>query len=342
MPRMTKIPQLPGVHKTTARGHTYWYAWRGGPRLPSPKEDPAGHIAAYQAAKAAQAALPAPTSATVGDIVKEYRAKGLPPAASTQRNYRQQLEHIDAYFGTLPLAALASAKMPAKIRTWRDSRAATPRSADYGVEVLSSMIQWAIRYGHATVNPAHGIESIHRADRAHIIWTEQELPTLIAAATPECARALIVAAYTGLRMGDLVSLTWNEIDFEAGLIDRATNKSGGRTRAYPPLLDEARVALRSAPKRHVVALTSGLGRPWTTSGLGNAFRDARNAIGVRKRFHDLRGTAATRFVMAGYGDEDVAAFMGWEVEDVKAIKRRYVTGKAVALAAVEKLRRKET
>ena len=22
-----------GLHKVTARGHTYWYAWRGGPRL---------------------------------------------------------------------------------------------------------------------------------------------------------------------------------------------------------------------------------------------------------------------------------------------------------------------
>jgi hypothetical protein len=29
---MTKI-ELKGIAKVTAKGRTYWYAWRGGPRL---------------------------------------------------------------------------------------------------------------------------------------------------------------------------------------------------------------------------------------------------------------------------------------------------------------------
>ncbi|MGL5116496.1 MAG: hypothetical protein ACRC7C_14350 [Beijerinckiaceae bacterium] len=45
---------------------------------------------------------------------------------------------------------------------------------------------------------------------------------------------------------------------------------------------------------------------------------------------------------AGFDDEAVAGFMGWEIAHCRAIKRRYVSGKAVALAAVERMRRKDT
>lgn len=96
------------------------------------------------------------------------------------------------------------------------------------------------------------------------------------------------------------------------------SQSGGRTLATPPLLPEARAALEGAPRIAATALTSGLGRPWTQSGLGNAFREARNAIGVNKRFHDLRGTAATRFASAGFSAQQIAAFMGWEEARVGA------------------------
>ena len=191
--------------------------------------------------------------------------------------------------------------------------------------MLSALLQWALRYGYITKNAARGIEAIHRANRSDIIWTEDELRLLLGAATPECARAITVATYTGLRLGDLIGLTWVEIDFDVGVIERATNKSRGRTLATPTLLPEARAALERAPRIAANALTSGLGRPWTQSGLGNAFRDARNSIGVNKRFHDLRGTAATRFASAGFSAQQIAAFMGWEEGRVEAILKRYVS-----------------
>lgn len=340
---MVKRPELPGVHRVRAKGRYYYYAYRGGPRLPDPDADPVAFVDAYSAAKRSAGAPTSPCVKTVADLVRLYRTGDAFArlAKSTQRVYKQQLALIEDHFGTLALKALASDRLPARIREWRDSRANTPRAADYGVEVLSSLLQWGVRYGHVASNPARGIEAIHRSNRAHIVWTEDELQRLYAAATPECARALKVLAATGLRSGDVIKLTWGEIDFDAKLIDRGTNKSWGQTRAYPPLLDEARLALETAPRHHVIALTNAFKRPWAESGLGNAFRDARNAIGVPKTLHDLRGTAATRFALAGFSDEDIAGFMGWKLEKVRAILRRYVTGRAAALGAVERLRRKD-
>lgn len=342
--RKAKRPCLPGVHIVRAKDREYHYAYRGGPRLPDPDTDPQGYVNAYRKAHAVRVA---PSSAilgaqgqTISGLVGLYKASGdfQRLAPSTQKLYRSALEAIDEHFGTLALAALKSDRMPARIRTWRDEVADRPRTADTRVEVLSALLQWGVRYGHVTKNPARGIEGIHRANRSDIIWTDDELRRLLAAATPECARAITVAVYTGLRQGDLIALTWDEIDFGVGIVERATNKSGGRTRATPPLLPEARAALESAPRVASTALTSGLGRPWTQSGLGNAFRDARNAIGVNKRFHDLRGTAATRFASAGFSAQQIAAFMGWEEGRVAAILKRYVSKRKLAEDAARRLR----
>jgi integrase len=50
-------------------------------------------------------------------------------------------------------------------------------------------------------------------------------------------------------------------------------------------------------------------------------------------FHDLRGTAATRFYTAGLSERVIAEIMGWEEEYVAKIIRRYV-GRAAATKAV--------
>jgi integrase len=56
-------------------------------------------------------------------------------------------------------------------------------------------------------------------------------------------------------------------------------------------------------------------------------------------FHDLRGTAATRFYIAGLSVRVVAEIMGWEEEYVEKIIRRYVGRNAATKAAIELLNR---
>lgn len=55
------------------------------------------------------------------------------------------------------------------------------------------------------------------------------------------------------------------------------------------------------------------------------------------RFHDLRGTAATSYILAGLPLDDVATILGWELKRVKEIARRYVTGEAIGLGMIARL-----
>jgi len=69
---------------------------------------------------------------------------------------------------------------------------------------------------------------------------------------------------------------------------------------------------------------------------------AKNRCGFADlHFHDLRGTAATRFYIAGLAENVVADIMGWEVEHVSKILRRYVDRNAVINSAIVKLNKRE-
>ena len=61
---------------------------------------------------------------------------------------------------------------------------------------------------------------------------------------------------------------------------------------------------------------------------------------MSKHLHDLRGTAATRF--AGiFRDDVVAEILGWEPDQVRAIKTRYVDRDRIALGWVEQVEEAE-
>jgi integrase len=58
-------------------------------------------------------------------------------------------------------------------------------------------------------------------------------------------------------------------------------------------------------------------------------------------FHDLRGTAATRFYNAGLSVRVIGEIMGWEEDHVARIIRRYVGRSAAIKALIAQLNKAE-
>jgi integrase len=54
-------------------------------------------------------------------------------------------------------------------------------------------------------------------------------------------------------------------------------------------------------------------------------------------FHDLRGTAATKFYLAGLSVTVIAEIMGWEEDAVDKIIRRYVSRTAATEAVIKQI-----
>ena len=146
----------------------------------------------------------------------------------------------------------------------------------------------------------------------------------------DCA-AIDLAAHTGLRRGDLVRLSWSHVGEDA--ITITTGKSNHRQSATIPLYDALRDVLARIPRRSTTILTNTLGRPWKAHALGSAFTNLKNAAGFAElHFHDLRGTAATRFYIADIPMRVIAEALGWQEDEVEKIIRKYV-GRSAATAA---------
>jgi integrase len=94
------------------------------------------------------------------------------------------------------------------------------------------------------------------------------------------------------------------------------------------------------PKRATTILTSTRHKPWTASGLSTAVQRAKAAAKWGERdlhFHDLRGTAATKFYIGGLSVRVIAEVMAWEEEAVEKIIRRYVGRQAATKALIAQL-----
>jgi integrase len=98
--------------------------------------------------------------------------------------------------------------------------------------------------------------------------------------------------------------------------------------------------LARIPKRATRILTSSKQRPWTSDGFGSSFNKAKNDAGFADRdlhFHDLRGTAATKFYIAGLSIRVIAEILAWSEDQVERIIRRYVARAAATKEAIRQL-----
>lgn len=334
---MVKV-ELKGIATATAKGKRYYYAWRGGPRLEGKPGSPE-FIASYNEAYASRRA---PDYGRMRALVALYKASpaytGL--ADTTRRQWAPWLDRITDHFGVLPVAAFdRHEKIRPHIRRWRDQWADRPRTADYGLQVLSRVLAYAVDpLDKLSANPCEGMKRLYSADRSAIIWTETDLAALKRECSPEVANVVDLAVATGLRREDLLRLSWSHIGEDR--IEIATGKSGRRKIAVVPLHNDVREVLSRVPKHSTAVLTSSLRRPWTVDGFGSSFNKAKHRAGLGERdlhFHDLRGTAATRFYSAGLPVRVIAEIMGWEEDKVDKIIRRYVDRSALTRATIETL-----
>jgi integrase len=212
------------------------------------------------------------------------------------------------------------------------------------MQVLSRVISHAVDpLGKLANNPCEGIKRLYSGDRSEIIWTEADIAQLKGGSPgspcPEqVSHAVDLAAHTGLRLGDLLRLSWSHVGEDAIIIP--SSKSSGRREALIPLYDDLRDVLARIPRHSTTILTNHHRRPWKPNGFGTAFNRAKIGARMNERdlhFHDLRGTAATRFYVAGLPIRVIAEILAWSEEQVDKIIRRYVARGAATKDVIRQL-----
>jgi integrase len=331
-----------GLHRVVSKGRVYWYAWRerGAPRLRGKYGTPEFWASYDEAVR--ERRIPEP--GRFRSLVTLYRgsAEYQKLAHSTKRNWARWLDEIAEYFGPLSIAQFdRPEKIRPIIRQWRNRWADKPRTADFSLQVLSRVLSHAVDpLGKIAGNPCEGIKTLYTSNRSEIIWQDADFVRIKKACSAEIGHAVDLGAASGLRLGDLLRLSWSHIQDDAIVI--TTSKSNHKRQAIIPLYDGLRDVLAQVPKRSTTVLTNSLGRPWTPGGFAASFHRTKIAAGIGDlHFHDLRGTAATRFYVAGLPERVIAEILGWQEESVSKIIRRYVDRTAATRAIIVQLNRLE-
>ena len=336
---------LLNYYRVKAKGKFYYYPWRPAtgedtPRLPGEPGSAEFNAALIEAHE---------NRRTVSDgrfrsLVVRFKAsadyKGF--ADSTRKNWGPWLDRISDHFGALRIAQFDRPdKIKKVIRKWRGQWSSTPRTADYAIQVLSRILAFGVELGEISTNPCEGIGYLYEGDRSEIIWTDSEITLLKQHLSEEQAYVVDLAALTGLRLGDLLRLSWSHVGSDAIVI--ATGKSRHKREAVIPLYDELRALLKKIPKRATTVLTHSRGRPWTVSGIESAIDRAKGSAKIVDRhFHDIRGTAATKFYIAELPVRVIAEIMGWDENRVEKIIQKYVGRNAATKALIRQINERRT
>jgi integrase len=156
-----------------------------------------------------------------GDWIVELRRKGRSP--NTIHCYEKVYEHnIHPTLGTMAVTKVTTKKLT-DLYGAHQARGLAPRSVYQIHAVVSSMFTQACRWGWRDSNPAQWAEPPARPNTAPIVASPVEVRALIDAAEqsrrPEYARALLVAATTGLRRAELCGLRRErDVDLDAGVM----------------------------------------------------------------------------------------------------------------------------
>jgi integrase len=185
-------------------------------------------------------------------------------------------------------------------------------------------------------NPWRGLPRAREAEKP-TRWIAPEDLRRIELATPGPARPLVaVGAETGLRLSELLALTWRDVDLGRGVLTVRRSKSG-RSRDVP-LSMHAREVLEHLPRGGNTVFGGNFSSSW----ISHAFPDWATAAGQEgATFHDLRHAFCSGLARAGVPIPAIQALAGHATITVTMRYARHAPSDAgaTAIAALEASRR---
>ena len=184
-----------------------------------------------------------------------------------------------------------------------------PATVNRELALLKHMFTKAIEWAYVKENPAKGVKLLREPPGRVRYLTPEELSRLLDACAPHLQPIVLMGVHTGMRVQEILTLTWPQVDARKRLITLAKTKN--HERRIIPLNDQALEVLRTLP-RHVESLyvfCDQQGRPYQR--IVKGFRQACKRADISDfRFHDLRHTFASHLVMRGVPLRTVQELLG--------------------------------
>jgi len=283
--------------------------------------------------------------------LRDHRLLLAEPGQAYRRGKGKSRGLVMAPLGDRPACEVTTREIEDLLRTV-SSTGVAPRTVNKVRQLVCAIFNYGVRpstYGLPT-NPAAYTDRRREADRGPLAFyspeqIEQLARSLANGAHRDPSRPALgpdemqarasedvqdaelvrVAAYAGLRRGELVALRWRDVDFAGRKIivrralsgDTELRSTKSRRAREVPLPDQAATALDRLSRRDEFTgpddyvFVNRLGHRLDPSALRRRFERARDAAGLEPvRFHDLRHTYGSLLVAGGIDLASVKAAMG--------------------------------
>lgn len=241
---------------------------------------------------------------------------------SSRRSYEVALRcHLLPVLGHLPLAGIKTRELEA-FKAAKHAAGLHPKTINGFLSVLRSCLTFAVECGRLDELPRFRWLKVPPPRFDYLNPAESR--RLIAGFTEQPYRLMIhVALRTGMRVGELLALRWECIDFDRELILVRTTQTRGEAKGYEehapknnraryiPIAADLLDELSARRREQGYVFSDLLGRPLSYDGVAKALRRASRTAGLRAiGWHTLRHSFATQLTSEGAPLHGVQAFLG--------------------------------
>lgn len=245
----------------------------------------------------------------------------------TYDGHKHLLENrILPYLGNKPINLIT----PADIRNWQNTQISTGYSDAYLKRMnnlLVATFNFAVRFYNLKDNPCRLAGSMGKRKRTKItFWTKEEYFKFIALVDDITKYTMFQTLYyTGMRIGELLALTYNDIDLDNGIIriNKTVNFKGGKVNVTSPKTPKSNREI-TIPQLLVNDLNNYIKRiydykntdrvfPYTKAILYNELKTKSEQAGLKKiRVHDFRHSHASLLIDMGINPLLISERLGHE------------------------------
>jgi integrase len=179
-----------------------------------------------------------------------------------------------------------------------------------------------VRNQRAERNPTRGVRPLKLNNVRDRVLSREEYDCLITLLPAYLQPAVSLAYYTGMRKGEILNLTWDQVDLREGFIHLEPEDTKTQEGRDIPLNGELMAMLQAMPRGlpgvHVFSYN---GQP--IKGIKRSFKTACKNAGIENfTFHDLRHTAINNWRLAGH---DYFRIMAASGHKTMSVFKRYNT-----------------
>lgn len=259
--------------------------------------------------------------ASIQDLISSFiNSKRNRVRTATMNRYQEYLDHFvkfmsDSFPSKSLIHEVKSIHIDECLQSFLDNGGA-PKTANEELALLKQLFRYAKNNNHILVNPTDTIRKFQvEPATAVAFYSEQEM-NLILENSPQPWRDIYEFLYlTGLRNGELINLTWDNVDLEN---EQITIQSGGswetKTNKFRivPLNKRAIEILKHLPRssNHDYAFTDQKSQKISE---GQPYKKLKRVLGqldLEGNIHKIRHTFASHLVMKGEPLYNVSKLLG--------------------------------